>query len=219
MAVPSTSPADPTRAHDAIEFSWAGETARHIGSVVHRWLQRIADDGLEGWDRERVHALKSVFRDELVASGLPADALEAATGRVAATLAQTLADERGRWLLGPRADAQSELRLTGAGKGGVINIVMDRTFVDEQGLRWIVDYKTGTHEGADVEGYLDRERERYRTQLERYALLLSGIDPRPIRLGLYFPLLNGWREWAPEGGAGAPVSGDATLEAPRRPMR
>jgi hypothetical protein len=65
-----------------------------------------------------------------------------------------------------------------------------------------VDYKTGTHEGADVEGYLDRERQRYGAQLERYAALLRGIDPRPIRLGLYFPLLNGWREWAPEGGAG-----------------
>ncbi len=194
-----TPPADPARAGDAIEFSWAGETARHIGSVVHRWLQRIADDGLKGWDPARVNAMKSVFRDELVASGLPADALEAATGRVAATIAQTLVNERGRWLLAPRADAQSELRLTGAGAGSVVNIVMDRTFVDEQGVRWIVDYKTGTHEGADVEGYLDSEWERYRTQLERYATLLRGIDPRPIRLGLYFPLLNGWREWTPEG--------------------
>src|SRR5688572_20032651 len=29
---------------EQIEFSWAGETARHVGSVVHRWLQRMADD-------------------------------------------------------------------------------------------------------------------------------------------------------------------------------
>jgi len=214
-----TPPAEPARAGETVEFSWAGETARHIGSVVHRWLQRIADDGLKGWDPARVNALKSVFRDELVASGLLADALETATGRVVATIAQSLADERGRWLLGPRADAQSELRLTGAGADGVVNIVMDRTFVDEQGVRWIVDYKTGTHEGADVEGYLDRERERYRAQLERYAALLRGLDRRPVRLGLYFPLLNGWREWALEGGAGAPISGDATPEAPRRPTR
>jgi len=190
-----TPPADPVRGRDAIEFSWAGETARHIGSVVHRWLQRIADDGLKGWVPARVNALKNVFRDELVAAGLPLDALETAAGGVAAILAQTLADERGRWLLAPRADAQSELRLTGADAGGVVNIVMDRTFVDEQGVRWIVDYKTGTHEGADVEAYLDREHERYRRQLERYAALLRGLDPRPIRLGLYFPLLNGWREW------------------------
>jgi ATP-dependent exoDNAse (exonuclease V) beta subunit len=189
-----TPPAEPAHAQDAIEFSWAGETARHIGTVVHCWLQRIADDGLKSWDPARVNALNSVFRDELVASGLPADALGAATGRVAATIAQTLADERGRWLLGPRDDARSELRLTGAGEGGVVNIVMDRTFVDEQGVRWIVDYKTSGHEGGDTEAFLDRERERYRPQLERYAALMKAYDKRPIKLGLYFPLLKGWRE-------------------------
>ena len=189
-------PRDPVRARDVIEFSWVGETARHVGSVVHRWLQRIADDGLAGWDAARVHALRKTFRDDLVACGLPADAVEAAAGRVEAALTKTLDDTRGHWLLGPRDAAQSELRLTGVSEDGIVNIVMDRTFIDEQGVRWIVDYKTGTHEGADVEGYLDREQERYRPQLERYAALLRSVDPRPIRLGLYFPLLRGWREWS-----------------------
>jgi ATP-dependent exoDNAse (exonuclease V) beta subunit len=110
-------------------------------------------------------------------------------------LERTLADERGRRLLGPHEDAQSELRLTGVGKAGTVNIIVDRTFVDEGGTRWIVDYKTGAHVGGDVEAFLDREQERYRGQLEQYAALLRKLDPRPIRLGLYFPLLNGWREW------------------------
>ena len=36
---------------ESIEFSWAGETARHVGTVVHRWLQRIAEDELRGLGR------------------------------------------------------------------------------------------------------------------------------------------------------------------------
>jgi hypothetical protein len=80
----------------------------------------------------------------------------------------------------------------------IMSVVMDRTFVDEYGTRWIVDYKTGTHEGGDVEAFIDRERERYRPQLERYATLMRALDGRPIRLGLYFPMLNGWRDWSPE---------------------
>ena len=76
-------------------------------------------------------------------------------------------------------------------EGAARRIVLDRTFVDDQGARWIVDYKTGTHEGADVEGFLDRERLRYTGQLELYAQALGGT----AQLGLYFPLLNGWREW------------------------
>jgi ATP-dependent exoDNAse (exonuclease V) beta subunit len=190
-----TPPGDPARPRDEIEFSWAGETARHIGSVVHRWLQRITEEGIAGWDAARVGSLRGTFGDELVACGLSADAVEAAAGRVAAILEQTLADKRGRWLLDTHDAAASELRLSGTADEGVVNIVVDRTFVDEHGLRWIVDYKTGVHEGGDSEAFLDRERERYRPQLERYAKLMREREDRPIRLGLYFPLLDGWREW------------------------
>jgi hypothetical protein len=45
------------------------------------------------------------------------------------------------------------------------------------------------------EEFLDREQQRYRGQLEKYAAVLKKLDPRPVRLGLYFPLLGGWREW------------------------
>ena len=192
-------PADPVRAQDAIEFSWAGETARHIGSVVHRWLQRVAEDRLERWDAKRVRGLRKTFENDLVACGLPTGAVEDAAGRVAAILEQTLAAERGRWVLDTHTHAESELRLTGVLGEEIVSAAIDRTFVDEQGMRWIVDYKTGTHEGGDVEAFLDRERERYRPQLERYATLMRGLDRRPIRLGLYFPLLGGWREWAFDG--------------------
>jgi ATP-dependent exoDNAse (exonuclease V) beta subunit len=75
--------------------------------------------------------------------------------------------------------------------------VIDRSFVDEEGKRWIVDYKTSSHEGAGLDEFLDRELDRYRPQLERYAELVARLGPEPIWLGLYFPLLGGWREWRP----------------------
>jgi hypothetical protein len=75
-----------------------------------------------------------------------------------------------------------------------VHRVIDRTFV-AGGVRWIVDFKTGRHEGGDVEAFLDRERERYAGALETYARLVRALDPRPIRLALYHPLVRGWREW------------------------
>ncbi|MGB7740560.1 MAG: hypothetical protein WBM03_15745, partial [Steroidobacteraceae bacterium] len=115
---------------------------------------------------------------------------------------RTLEDERGRWLLDAvHASAQSELALTGVVDGGVVSIVIDRTFIDAMGVRWIVDYKTSSHEGAGLDEFLDNERERYRGQLKRYAQLMRALGDEPIRLGLYFPLLSGWREWAPEAAA------------------
>src|ERR1019366_1881940 len=51
-----TAPNETAHAQDDIEYSWAGETARHVGSVVHRWLQRIAEDELKGWSAARVES-------------------------------------------------------------------------------------------------------------------------------------------------------------------
>jgi ATP-dependent exoDNAse (exonuclease V) beta subunit len=68
--------------------------------------------------------------------------------------------------------------------------VADRRILERSGEHWIVDYKTSRHEGTDLDAFLDRERERYSHQLERYSENLANA-----RLGLYFPLLQGWREW------------------------
>ena len=177
----------------AIEFSWAGETARHVGIVTHRWLQRIAIDGLQAWDAARVAGLAAAVEADLARRGIPpaerADALE----RVLAALESALADPRGRWALEAHPGARSEYRLRIASPAGVKLVVIDRTFVDGEGRRWIVDYKTSVHEGADPERFLDRELERYRPQLAGYAAAFPG---ERVALGLYFPLMNGWRETA-----------------------
>ncbi|MEP6609697.1 MAG: UvrD-helicase domain-containing protein [Burkholderiaceae bacterium] len=182
----------PVRVQPAIEFSWAGQTARRIGIVVHRWLQRIADDALEGWTAERVRSIGPGIARELAAVGVSGDELRSAARRVEHALTSALDDPKARWLLGPHTEARSELQLTLRIDGVVSRIALDRTFVDERGCRCIIDYKTGMHEGTDAAAFLDREQLRYRQQLEDYAAAFTG----PRRLGLYFPLVPGWREWS-----------------------
>jgi ATP-dependent exoDNAse (exonuclease V) beta subunit len=140
------------------------------------------------------------FAAALAELGVPHERRDAAAARVLHALNLTLADERGQWLLrSAHRDAQSELALTGVLDREVVSVIVDRTFVDAAGTRWIVDYKTSSHEGARLEEFLESERERYRGQLERYARLLRGLGDEPIRLGLYFPLLSAWREWEASG--------------------
>jgi len=173
---------------ERIEFSWAGETARHVGTVVHRWLQRIAEDALQGWDAKRVAALRKRFARELHRRGVAPAELERSAELVAAALGNTLADARGRWILGPNAEARSEYQLRVRTPEGLRSYVMDRVFRDRDGRLWVVDFKTSRHEGAAVEAFLDRERERYAAQIDAYAAALGGASR-----GLYFPLHSGWR--------------------------
>ncbi len=180
-----------------IEYSWAGETARIIGNIVHRWLQRIAEDGVANWNAAKILELRDIFRRQFAACGMVGNErdTDAAVKRVITALTHAVSDYRGQWLLGPQRDARNELRMTTIAGGEYIDLVIDRTFRDESGQRWVVDYKTSTHEGSNLEGFLDSEQERYRAQLDRYAALMGSLNGQSVRRGLYFPMLKGWREW------------------------
>jgi ATP-dependent exoDNAse (exonuclease V) beta subunit len=178
------------REEEDIEFSWAKETARQVGIVVHHWLQRIAEDEMRGWDARRVDAFRSTFSRQLERRGIQRASAKTAGDLVASALQNSLADQKGSWLLGPHPEARSEHRLRLRSKDGFRTYVIDRLFRDAAGERWIVDFKTSQHEGAGLETFLDQQRERYESQLNAYA---AGFDK--ACLGLYFPLLRGWREW------------------------
>ena len=190
-AAPWSSPA-PEETTGELEFSWVGDTARRIGSVVHRRLQRIAEDEARGWGRERIEKERPALKRELVARGVASADIDRAVERAATALAMALEDERGRWLLGRQPGARNEYRITASVEGVRMRLVIDRFFEDAEGRTWIVDYKTSSHEGANPEGFLDGEQVRYRDQLERYAV---AVQRPAARRGLYFPLLKGWREW------------------------
>jgi ATP-dependent helicase/nuclease subunit A len=186
-----TAPAE-GRDEGEIEFSWVGETARHIGTVVHRWLQRIAEDALLGWTENRIEALRPQLTQDLQRRGLAWTDAAKASGLGIAALKKTLIDERGRWLLGVHTEAKNEYRVRSHILGATKSYVIDRVFKDDEGRVWVVDYKTSRHEGADLDSFLDRERTRYAAQLEGYARAISGS-----LVGLYFPMSSGWRQWEP----------------------
>lgn len=176
------------------EFDWASEATRRIGTVVHaeleRWsrLDRLPQSMPVERERERISRI-------VRAAGLPRDLVPGAVDRVIAALRATLEDERGQWIFdADHREVRGELALSGVVGGEIVSVVIDRTFIDPAGIRWLIDFKTSTHEGAGREAFLDNEVERYRPQLARYAQLLARLGPQPVRCALYFPLLGGWRE-------------------------
>lgn len=73
----------------------------------------------------------------------------------------------------------NELALVQSASNGSKLIRMDRTFIDTDGVRWIVDYKFADSAQVDA----------HRAQLESYRSALLKIEPsRTIRCALYFPI-------------------------------
>ena len=174
------------------EFDWAGAIAQAVGQVVHAELQRLAEQGTR---EEHAGRAEARWRRQLPGLGIDDEHLPAALDRIRRTMLAVERSELAARLLDPAArEGRSELALTAMIDGVAHSLRIDRTFVDEMGVRWIVDWKTSVHEGGDREAFLDRELERYRAQLERYARALQLMEPdRPLRVGLYYPLLDAWR--------------------------
>jgi ATP-dependent exoDNAse (exonuclease V) beta subunit len=175
------------------EFDWAGAVAQAVGQVVHAELQRMTEAGAP---RAREARAEALWRRELAALGIDEAHLPIALERVRGAMTTVAGSVLAARLLDPRArDARSELALTAMIDGAAQSLRIDRSFVDESETRWVIDWKTSAHEGGDREAFLDRELERYRGQLERYARAMSFMEPgRKLRVGLYFPLLDAWRE-------------------------
>ncbi len=168
-----------------VEFYWVGTEARIAGTLAHRWLQLIAD----GRAPLRVdESMRPVTLRWLSEMGLGAAAADNVAQRVELAVAGTADDDRGRWLLA--GEGYAELALTGLYDGEIESIVVDRVRIDENGDHWIVDYKTSTHEGGNLPGFIDAEVTRYTPQLRKYAAIYRAYSGTEPRCALYFPLLQ-----------------------------
>lgn len=192
-------PESATASHGgSLEFSRGRDQRRRVGTVTHAFLHRIAEDGVDKWNAERVEYIRKTIASALALEGLPPAEIACSVQLVEQALKTTLSDERGRWILSPHKDAYNEHALTGLNDGKIYHVSVDRTFINGD-VRWIIDYKTSSPGPAvNTEEFLALELETYREQLEHYANLLSRLEPgRQIKLGLYFPLIGEWVEWEP----------------------
>ena len=178
------------------EYFWAGPEAAPVGTAVHAALQWMGEKGIEHWQPGDTDSAMARMRRMLILEGLSGDLLEAAVKRAAQGVEKALQSEKARWVLsGKHTDAHCEWALSTIEDGIVRHSVIDRSFIDQEGIRWIVDYKTGSHEGAGLDAFLASEGERYAEQLSRYRALLRELESeREIRTALYFPMLDAWHE-------------------------
>ena len=162
-----------------------------IGTVTHRLLQRIAEQGLANWSQisEQQHWIKLQLQN----LGVAQSQIKLAMDQVEQAIHYTLNDERGRWILSPHQQAQSEYPLTAIINDKLLHLIIDRTFVDELGQRWIIDYKTSYQQEKSQE-FIQQQIITYTPQLQQYAKAFSMQDNNQIKLGLYFPLLEHWYE-------------------------
>ena len=180
-----------------IEFSWAGETLRITGIAIHHILQGINDRNWQEWKSRETGKIVDGGRIVLVEHGLSGSELKSACDNLKAAVENVKSDPRAEWIFSSdHSRIRTEWSLTGMVDHTLVRVVIDRTFVDRSGIRWIIDFKSGRHEGGDRARFLEQEKQRYYNQMARYAQITHNLGENKVMLALYFPLLKEWCEWA-----------------------
>lgn len=182
--------------HKSAGFQLTDHNPKLIGVFLHQLLQQISLQGLTWWKSFSLEQQQSYCERHLIQLGMLISHVAASVEKIILAIKNISTDIRGKWIMHPHQDAKCELALTAIIDSQIKSLVIDRTFIDESGIRWIIDYKTSAPaEGINLAEFLKAEKEKYANQLAIYAKAMQEIDQRPVRLGLYFPLIPAWEAW------------------------
>lgn len=164
--------------------------SRTFGELVHLGLKQVVEQGSSWLERS---AGLPLWRQQLARVCAPAT-LDEQLQELQRHLCNHQQSEQGRWLFSRHQQDVCELPLLDYRSGYRRSWIIDRSFVDADGVRWIVDYKTAMPAtGQSQSAFLAEQGKRYAEQLTTYRSLLAVTDPATAdncRLALYFTGLD-----------------------------
>ncbi|MCR8921770.1 UvrD-helicase domain-containing protein [Dasania sp. GY-MA-18] len=174
---------------------------RQLGNIAHAILEHCVAAGVSYVDRlsdeQKVLWVRRLCHSE----GVSKDRWGDVNVYIDNMMTNISNDPKARWLLSSqhkRSDV--EYALLSCSADTVSKRVIDRSFVDEEGTRWIVDYKTSAPlHGEPLADFIAKELALYSPQLQQYQLLMqalnqdAGLD-MPVKTALYFPAIPHWQE-------------------------
>jgi ATP-dependent exoDNAse (exonuclease V) beta subunit len=178
-----------------------------VGNLVHAFLEVW---GLNGLPEQLSKDQLGIIKQQLMSKSLVGESLVEAEKRVIKSLSQAIKNPKIVWALSAeRKQASCELELTSRGmvfddaetsspqQQVLQQHIVDRTFVDDNNVRWIVDYKTSYWDESFKQTkteFITEQVAKYQPQLARYGSLLKTLDGREQCWILYFSYLDEWVE-------------------------
>lgn len=163
-----------------------------LGKLVHRELNWLSQTN----QRDNIFTVDRIenWQKFLRAEGLSGDEIATLVEQTKYQITNVLNHDQGLWILNPdQKDASSETAYTAIRNGEITEVVIDRTFVDDAGIRWIIDYKTSSISKDVSSEKISQDTQRlYRDQLCKYASIMQMCDNRQIKCAVYYtnlPLL------------------------------
>jgi ATP-dependent exoDNAse (exonuclease V) beta subunit len=161
------------------------------GTLIHQALEHLVRSPDLISDQRSLNCLQQYWRRRLRLLATDPRLLSDTLAFIQTSLESCLADSETAWLFDPGLqDSRTEAPVSRLVAGRLQHFVIDRTFVDGEGTRWIVDYKTTSPEpDIEVEEFIVQQCQLHSVQLATYRSLFEQIESRTIRTALLFTSL------------------------------
>lgn len=135
-------------------------------------------------------------RERLARLGFTGAELDEHAQRATGLIDACLADSRLQWIFASHSHAQGALALTGIHEGHLTSVVVDRSFVDRDGVRWLIDFRPDSlpersnslqRSGESPDAWRVAAEHRHGSELAKRIALARALGPEPARAGVYFP--------------------------------
>lgn len=160
---------------------WQQDWIRLTGIVLHRIFWYITTKG--------VCSQPIMWQQHLRQLGLPPEYMSRAMDILQQAVANTLQDPLGKkFLSADHKESYAEWRLSRKIGEEFEDVVLDRVFLDQDNIFWLVDYKL-VYDGDDISSAISA----YTPQVYKYKQFLIMMRPKTkVKAGLYFPLQKHW---------------------------
>ena len=161
---------------------------REIGEIIHDCLHRAGKNRLDLTNEKAMLKFARTWRLKL--TPLTED-LELTVNAIFEQLISCRQHEQFSWMIDqPHQDAASELSISDYRFAGRHEAVIDRTFIDDEGVRWIIDFKS-SRPAPEIseEEFLSAQLISHKNQLAKYASLFKELENREIKTALFFTAL------------------------------
>lgn len=163
-------------------------TAALIGTLIHESLETYVTAMQAEAGKHRLDKLEPYWRICL-SKVLDSEAeRDAAVRIIRDSVLASIEDEIDSWIFDHSLQASScEMEISQRTDFGSKKFIVDRSFIDKDGRRWIIDYKTARPaDSQNHQDFINVQCELHREQLQNYKLLFEEMESRPIKIALFF---------------------------------
>ncbi|HIL63309.1 MAG TPA: hypothetical protein EYG42_07655 [Porticoccaceae bacterium] len=159
------------------------ELAALSGTLIHRQLESCVQSGSA---MPEDAGLRNYWRLQLRSSIADDKELETTLDFIQGSVVRSLASESAWIFDAGLRDSEAELGLSSYDHKRLRNYLLDRCFIDAEGTRWIIDYKSATAElNQSEQGFIDAQIQLHSAQLSQYKNLFLAMESRPTKTALY----------------------------------